>query len=211
MTCRTSTHTAHTQINVTASQPDLWVSRCRPDGASYSRTSAPRSSLDLCMQVTLLAGVIVRTQPSHSLCVTRYTPSTTPRMYTTCARSTTTPHGPSLRSRTTVRRSVTAGRCRAGMGAVRGAVIVATATVVTDSHFSLDLFSALHHTAQRISAQSRSQLLPTRRGQRKSHKRRQDQSRPAHTPRTARWRHRTHPCATAAPRYSVHALHGLQI
>ena len=104
----------------------------------YSRTSAPRSSLDLCVQVTLLAGVIVRTQPSHSLCVTQYTPSTTPRMYTTCARSTTTPHGPSLRSRTTVRRSLTAGRCRAGMGAVGGAVIVATATVVTDSHFSLD-------------------------------------------------------------------------
>ena len=62
----------------------------------YSRTSAPRSSLDLCMQVTLLAGVIVRTQPSHSLCVTQYTPSTTPRMYTTCARSTTTPNPQAL-------------------------------------------------------------------------------------------------------------------
>ena len=59
-------------------------------------------------------------------------------MHTTCGCSTTTPHGPSLRSRTAVRRSVTAGRCRAGMGAVGGAVIVATATVVTDSHFSLD-------------------------------------------------------------------------
>ena len=36
-------------------------------------------------------------------------------------------------------------------------------------------------------------------------------SRPVHTHRTAHWRHYTHHCATAAPRYSVHALYGLQI
>eukprot|EP01047_Picozoa_sp_COSAG01_P127419 COSAG01_NODE_56678_length_316_cov_8.580645_1_plen_74_part_10 len=74
MTYRASTHTARTQINVTASQPNLWVGRCRPDGASYSRTSAHMSSSDLHMQVTLLAGVMVRTQPPHSLRVTWYTP-----------------------------------------------------------------------------------------------------------------------------------------
>ena len=88
------------------------------------------------MQVTLLAGVIVRTQPPHSLRVTRYRPSTTPHMHTTCGCSATTPHGPSLRSHTAVRRSVTAGRCGVGMRAVEGAVIVATATVLTDVHFS---------------------------------------------------------------------------
>ena len=32
-----------------------------------------------------------------------------------------------------------------------------------------------------------------------------------HTHRTAHWRHCTHHCATAAPRYSVHARYGLQI